>query len=329
MKALVTGGGGFLGLYIVEQLLQRNDDVRVFCRGHHPLLEKLGVEIARGDIRDKSAVMNACRGCDVVFHVAAIPGIWGSWQEYHSINTLGTENVIEGCRQNGVSKLIYTSSPSVVFSGNEHLDADESLPYPDRFLCHYSHSKALAEQSVLGANGEKNFASCALRPHLIWGPRDHHLIPKLIARAKAGKLMRVGDGQNLVSISYVENVASAHLQVAEVLLQESRVAGKVYFINEPEPVNLWNWIDEILQLAGLSQVSKNISATTAYKVGALMEMFSKLFLIKSEPRMTRFLALQLSKSHTYSVKAAERDFYRPKYSFEEGMQRLAMELRTS
>jgi len=187
MRALVTGGGGFLGLYIVEQLVARGDAVQVLCRGSYPSLAELGVECIAGDVRDAQAVEAACAGIDTVFHVAAVSGIWGPWEHYHGINTLGTKNVIAGCRKHAVPRLVYTSSPSVVYDGNDHCDADESLPYPMKYLCHYPHSKALAEQAVLGAN-DAHLATAALRPHLIWGPRDNHLIPRLIERARSGKL---------------------------------------------------------------------------------------------------------------------------------------------
>lgn len=329
MKALVTGGGGFLGLYIVEQLLEDGADVRVFCRGRYSRLDELGVETLQGDLRDAAAVARACDGVDSVFHVAAVPGIWGSWEMFHGINTLGTQHVIAGCQQHGVAKLIYTSSPSVVFDGHDHLDADESLPYPQRFPCHYPHTKALGEQAVLAASGQAGLATCALRPHLIWGPRDNQLIPRLIQRAQSGRLRQVGDGRNLISMAYVENVAAAHLQAAKALTLNSSVAGQAYFINEPEPVPCWEWINTLLARAGLPPIRKRISAGAAYKVGAVLEAVWKLLRLKSEPPMTRFLAAQLSSSHSYRIDKAKRDFeYEPRFTVEEGLQRFEPELRS-
>jgi 2-alkyl-3-oxoalkanoate reductase len=215
MKCVVTGGGGFLGLYIVEQLCGRGDDVRAFCRSAYPRLDELGVETVRGDVRDAEAVRAACRDAEVVFHTAAVPGVWGPWETYYGINTVGTRNVIAACKAAGVPALVYTSSPSVIFDGEPHENVDESYPYPDEssYLCHYPHSKALAERDVLAANGD-GLATVALRPHLIWGPRDNHLVPRLIGRARSGRLRRVGDGSNLISMTYVENAAAAHVQRA-------------------------------------------------------------------------------------------------------------------
>ncbi len=328
MKTLVTGGGGFLGQYIVEQLLDRGEEVRILCRGDYPELREKGVEIFRGDIRDLERVMEACQGVRAVHHTAAIAGIWGPWSEYHSINTKGTLNIIEGCLAGGVTRLIHTSSPSVVFDGGEHLNGTEDLAYPEKYLCHYPHSKMLAERMVLEAHGQKGLATTALRPHLIWGPRDNHLIPKLIERARSGKLIRVGGGRNLISATYVENAAAAQVQAAEKLAIDSPHGGRAYFINDPEPLNLWQWIDELLQGAGLSPLRRSISARTAYLAGAILEAGHRMIGSRSEPRMTRFLALQLSKSHTYSINRAQSDFgFSPLVSHDEGMRRLLPDLQ--
>ncbi len=327
MKALVTGGGGFLGLYVVEQLLDDGIEVRVICRKRYERLDQLGVEWVQGDIQNAEIVESACEGVDAVFHVAAVPGIWGTWKMFHGINTVGTENVIAGCRKHGVRKLVHTSSPSVIFDGHDHIDADESLPYPTKFLSHYPHSKALAEQAVIVANGPE-LATCAIRPHLIWGPRDTQLVPRLIQRAQSGRLRLVGDGTNVISMAYVENVAAAHLQAAKALEPGSGVAGQVYFINEPEPVNCSEWINTLLDCAGLPPVSKRISAKAAHRVGAVCEGVWSLLRLSGEPPMTRFLAGQLASSHSYSIDKAVRDFgYAPRVSVEEGLRRIEPELK--
>jgi nucleoside-diphosphate-sugar epimerase len=332
MHALVTGGGGFLGLYIVEQLAARGDRVRVLCRGNYPKLKELNIECISGDVRDSETVARACSGVDTVFHVAAVAGVWGEWEHYHGINTLGTENVIAGCRKHGVARLLYTSSPSVIYDGADHCGANESLPYPERYLCHYPHSKALAERAVLAASGSRGLVTAALRPHLIWGPRDNHLIPRLVARARSGRLRRVGRGENLVSMSYVENAAQAHLQVADRLAQTSLPgsppAGQAYFINEPEPVNLWGWIDELLGQAGLPPVRNSISSRAAYAIGGLLEAVYSAAHLSGEPPMTRFVAQQLAGTHYYDTSKATRDFgYAPIVTVEEGLRRLEPELK--
>lgn len=323
MRALVTGVGGFLGRYIAEQLLARGDWVRGIGRREYPELSAMGVECLRVDLRDRDAVVASCEGVDTVFHTAAIAGIWGKWDEFFQINTQGTEHVLSGCFEHGVGRFVYTSSPSVTFDGTDQCYVDESAPYPTRWLCHYPHTKALAEQRVLQNHGRRGLATCALRPHLIWGPRDMHLIPRLIARARQGRLRKVGAGKNLIDMVYVENAAAAHLQAADHLAVHSAVGGRAYFISQGEPVNCWDWINSILQLAGMEPVQKGISFRTAYGVGGALECVYRMLGKTDEPPMTRFLAAQLATSHYFNIDRARRDFgYFPQISSQQGMQRL-------
>jgi 2-alkyl-3-oxoalkanoate reductase len=324
MHALVTGAGGFLGRYIVEALLARGDQVRGFARGDYPELRDLGVEIIRGDLVDRDVLTKACRGIDCVFHVGGRVGIWGPWAEYYRANVVGTENVIAACRACQVGRLVFTSSPSVTFAGNDQRGVNESAPYPSRWLAHYPHSKALAEQAVLAANDDDGLRACSLRPHLVWGPRDHHLAARLVAKARAGRLRRIGDGANLVDMIYVENAAAAHLQAASALGETaSAVGGHAYFLSQGEPVNCWQWIDEILALVDLPPVKHSISLRTAQMLGAACEAVWSALPLGGEPPMTRFLARQLATSHWFDISAARRDLgYSPRVSTTEGMRRL-------
>jgi 2-alkyl-3-oxoalkanoate reductase len=325
VNALVTGAGGFLGLYIVEQLIARGDRVRALCRRDYSELQARDVEIVRADLQDREAVVAACRGIDVVFHSGGVAGIGGRRKIYYQVNTVGTRHVVEGCRRHGVGRLVFTSSPSVTFNGTDQRGVDESVPYCANWLCHYAHSKAIAERHVLESNGVDGLLSCALRPHLIWGPRDRHLIPRLLRRARAGRLRRVGDGRNLIDIAYVENVATAHLQAADALRPGSPVAGQAYFISQGEPVCCWQWIDQLLALAGVAPVQKAMSWRSAWVMGAVMEAIYALLRLQREPPMTRFLAAQLSASHYFDISRARRDFgYEPKISTAEGIRRLAL-----
>ena len=262
MHALVTGAGGFLGGYVVEQLVARGDSVRVLTRVKRPQLDRLGVDYRLGVVQNREDVWNACRGpqpLDCVFHVAAKAGIWGKWYDYFDVNVQGTLNVLDACREFLVPRLVYTSSPSVTFEGRDQCGIDESAPYATRWLAHYPRSKAIAEQAVLEASGKEGLWTCALRPHLIWGPGDQHLIPRLIERARSGRLRRVGDGTNLVDTTYVENAAEAHLLAADALARTgSPAAGQAYFISQGQPVKCWWWIDEVLALVDLPPVRKAI-----------------------------------------------------------------------
>lgn len=326
-KVLITGGGGFVGKAIVRQLRARNLDCLVLGRHLYPEVQAMGAMCRQGNICDGDFVTECCQGVDTVFHVAALAGIWGRWQDYSAINVLGTENVLAGCRAAGVSRLIYTSTPSVVFNQHSIRNGNEELPYADHFLCHYARSKVMAEQLVLAASND-HLRTCAIRPHLVWGPGDPHLIPRLIERGRAGQLRQVGAGDNLVDISYVDNVAHAHLLAADNLAGPGTASGRAYFISQGKPVNLWQWIGELFSRLDIAPVRGKISYPMAYGIGALLEGAYHLTGRQEEPRMTRFLAQQLAKSHYFSIARATDELgYRPLVTTEQGMERVLAEFR--
>jgi len=321
MKTLVTGGGGFLGRYIVEQLVARGDEVTVFARGHYPELEQIGAKLIRGDLQDEAAITKACAGMEAVFHVAAKAGYWGSWESFYMPNVIGTQNVITACRQQGVPKLIYTSTPSVVANHQSRAGSNESLPYPARFESYYPQTKAMAEQMVVEANSAE-LLTVSLRPHIVFGPRDTQIIPRLIERARAGRLIQIGDGTNKIDVTYVEDAARAHLLAADALRPGAPVAGSVYFISQDQPVTLWPWINDLLGRLGVPPVQRKISLSLARTLGGLLEFGYRTFGLKGEPRLTRFLANELALSHYYDISRAKRDFgYKPQLSLEEAVER--------
>ncbi len=319
-KVLVTGGGGFLGGAIVKQLVDRGKDVRSFSRNFYPELAQLGVEQIQGDIVDKTAVEQACKGVELVFHVAAKPGVWGNYADYYPTNVMGTQHVIDACKKHGVLRLVFTSSPSVVFDGTDMEGVDESVPYPEKFHAHYPKTKAMAEQLVIKA-ADKDLMTITLRPHLIWGPKDNHLVPRIIERA--GRLVRVGSGKNLVDTIYIDNAAEAHVLAADRLKENPGLSGKVYFISQDNPVPLWDMVNDILKTAGHPPVKRAIPRKIAWLMGALFEVVFKMFRIRGEPQMTRFLADELATAHWFDIRAARKDLgYAPTVSIKEGLSRL-------
>lgn len=315
MRSLVTGGGGFLGGEIVRLLAEAGDEITVVGRQRYPEAERHGAICHPINLLDRTSLVRVCQNQDRVFHVAARVGVWGPWKEFYETNVIGTENVIGACRAARVPKLIFTSSPSVTFNGADQRDLDETAPYPAHWLSPYPHTKKLAEEEVLAANGP-DLSTVALRPHLIWGRGDRFLFPRAIAQARAGKLWRVGNGANLCDLTHVRDAARAHLQAAEALSPASSVAGRAYFINSGKPVVLWDFIGEVLRRAKAPAPRRSLPFAAAFALGAILEKTHR----KTEPPMTRFLAHQLAKDHYYSTAAAQSDFgYRPEVTVSRGL----------
>ncbi len=323
MKILITGGGGFLGSHIAKRLLEHNHTISIYNRNRYPELEQLGIRNIIGDIRNPIDVTSACRNMDAVIHTAAKAGVWGSMEDFYRINYVGTFNVLNACKYQKVSKLIYTSSPSVIYDGNSLENVDESYPYPSKFNCYYPETKAKAEELILASNGKDGVYTIALRPHLIWGAGDPHLIPRIIERAKKGQLVQVGDGTNKVDLTYIDNAAYAHILALEKLSAGSSIAGKAYFITDDEPIVLWDWINNLLFKLGLEPVKKKIGYKTARVIGSISEFIYKLFHLPGEPKMTRFVADQLATSHYFNIDNAKKELgYKPIVSSEVGLERL-------
>jgi len=338
----VTGAGGFLGKTICQLLRMADINVTGFARGNYPELSQIGVNMVQGDISDYASVKNAMASCDLVFHVAAKAGVWGNKEDYYQPNVQGTINIIKACQDHAITRLVYTSTPSVTFAGVDEAGIDESQPYANNYLNYYGETKAQAEQLVLAAakNTEKTstqervsqeakLKTVALRPHLIWGPNDPHLVPRVLERAKAGKLKLVGKEDKLVDTIYVDNAAYAHILAAIALAKpNSNCNGKAYFISNDEPITMATMLNKILSCAELPSVTKRVPSVIAYGVGAMLEWLYKLLGKKQEPIMTRFVARQLSTSHYFDISAAKNDLaYLPLVSINEGMKRLKTSLK--
>ncbi len=330
MKVLVTGGGGFLGQALCRALLAQGHAVASFSRSRHAALDALGVRQLQGDLGDADAVLRAFgEGFDAVLHNAAKAGTWGSYQSYFDANVIGTRNVIAACRAHGIGRLVHTSTPSVVHRAThpvEGLGADE-VPYGEGVKAHYATTKIIAEREALAAN-DATLAVVALRPRLIWGPNDTQILPKLVARARSGRLRLVGDGRNLVDTTYIDNAAQAHVQALAALHPGAACAGRAYFISNGEPWPLREVLNGLLRAAGAPEVAKTLPFRVAYAIGAVCEGLWTTLPLPGEPPMTRFLAEQLSTAHWYAMAPAARDFgYVPQVSMAEGLARLRASLQ--
>lgn len=332
MKALVTGGGGFIGKALSTALRARGDDVNTLARGDYPELTALGCTVFRGDLGDAAAVLRAAQGCDVVFHVGAKAGVWGKRDDYERTNVLGTDHVIAACLDADVPKLVFTSSPSVAHAGGDLEGVDASLPYPPEgaYTADYPRTKAIAEKRVRAANGRalrtrggQRLATVALRPHLVWGPGDPHLVPRIVARAKAGKLRIVGDGLAKVDSTYIDNAVDAHLAAAAALTVDGPLGGNAYFVSNGEPLPVGELINRIAVAGGAPPVTRHIPYRVAYAVGAIGEWVYRALARQDEPLLTRFVAEQLATAHWFDLTPCVRDFgWTPRVSIDDGMERL-------
>jgi nucleoside-diphosphate-sugar epimerase len=353
-STLITGGTGFLGRHLVDRLLSQGRAVTVLARRPAPDLTAQGVRVITADLADEEAVRSACRGIETVFHVAAKVGVWGRYRDFYRANVLGTRAVLAGCRADGVQQLVFTSTPSVVYNGGDLAGADESLPLTSRCPAAYPLTKAIAEREVLAASSPA-LRTVALRPHLIWGADDPHLVPRIIAQARAGRLRIVGTGCNRVDMVHVHNAVDAHLLAERALGSKSQTpnpksqgsppgdrchliddimnpalpaAGRAYFITNGEPVVLWDWINDLLRALDIPPVTKRLPLVTATAIGGVCEALWRLLPLRGEPPMTRFVAKELATDHWFDISAARRDLgYAPRVSMAEGTAELIASLR--
>ena len=322
MKTLVTGGGGFLGSSICRQLLSQGHEVVAFQRGAASHLQVLDIQVVRGDITDISALLEASENCDAIIHTAGKAGVWGSQAEYQKINVEGTANVIRACREMSIPNLVHTSSPSIVHSGSDIENGNETLAIAEHFISPYPTTKALAEKIVMASNRD-GLRTVALRPHLIWGPGDPHILPRLIKKVRGSTLVLPGP-EKVIDTIFVENAAQAHVLALQELQGDASCAGKPYFITNNEPLPQGEIIKKLLAAVGVNVQIRSVSTGLARAVGGICEFSWRLLPLGGEPPITRFAVDQLGTAHWFDTSAAEQDFgYRPKISIAEGLESLA------
>lgn len=347
MKApvFITGASGFIGGKLAARLLDAGRRVRVLARRPLPELERLGAEIVPGDLDNHAALQHGCAGAGTVFHVAGRVGVWGPTADFYRVNVEATRHVIAACRAAGVPRLVHTSSPSVVYNGGDLAGVDESAPLCTSAPCAYPTSKAAAERLV-GEAHSRELATVSLRPHLVWGPGDKNVVPRVLALAKAGRLRIIGSGRNRVDVTHITNVVDAHLLAEQALIQchllsdivhggkqgchligdiapGAGVGSRAYFITNGEPVVLWDWINQLLRGVGSPEITKHVPLPVAYAAGGVMEALWRMLPLPGEPPMTRFVAKEMATDHWFDISAARRDLgYHPLVTVAQGTKEL-------
>jgi len=322
MKILVTGGGGFIGMALIKRLISDGHQVTSYSRKEYPLHWALGISSVQADIRDLDALEKACKGMDVVYHLAAKVGIWGNYSDYESVNVTGTFNVIRACRSQGVRRIVFTSTSAVVFEGKDLEGINESQPYPEDLGSHYAASKAVAERMIIEANSEE-LKTISLRPHLVWGPYDAHLIPGILKRVNSGKMRRIGDQEHFIDTTYIDNMIDALVLAMVALEKNPKAAGEVLFITNGEPARVWDFMNSIVQIAGHPPIQKKTPEKMALLAAGFSEWAHRFFKIKSEPFMTRYAIQEMITNHWFDIsKARELLGYNPRVSYAEGFKYL-------
>jgi nucleoside-diphosphate-sugar epimerase len=315
IHCLVTGSGGFLGTVLCKKLKEKGYKVTGFSRNYYPHLNLLGVKQIQGDLGNISDIKKACNNVNVIFNCAAKLDNWGKYKEFYKTNVNGVINIIDSIKQNQI--LIHTSSPSAIMSNKDLEGVDESIKYPNIYFSHYAKTKAKAEKIITRAckNGLK---SIILRPHIIWGPGDNNIIPRIMNLRK--KIIIIGNGKNFVDTVYIDNAADAHILAMDALLKTPKLTGNKYFICQNEPIKIWELIKEILSWKNINLGKKFIPSQIAY-IGALFfEFFYKIFHLKGEPLLTRYIVNEFSKNHWFDTTAAKNDLnFIPKISLKKGL----------
>ncbi|MBW1905954.1 MAG: NAD-dependent epimerase/dehydratase family protein [Deltaproteobacteria bacterium] len=283
---------------------------------------------------DKAAVTEACRGVDTIIHNASIVHTKQNKQDVvWAVNLGGTENMLEAARENGVPRFIYISSGSVVYEGKDIENGDETLPYSSVSQAPYADSKIAAEKLALADNGKGGMATCALRPHVVFGPGDNRFMPALLEKGRKGQLsIQVGRGIWLSDYTYVSNMTDAVLLADEALAKDglnSIAAGQAYFITNGEPMPFWDFIRKVAARLGFPPIKYRAPKSLIYAIAAVKEGIDTLKggTLNAEDGMTRFAIRYMCTHHYFSIEKARRDLgYDPAVSIDEGIERTCQHL---
>jgi len=318
MRVLVTGAGGFLGRAVVRRLNEAGHAVVALV--HDRADEIAGTEQKSSDIVNLDAMAQAVAGCDAVVHCAARVTPFGRIDDYYDVNVRGTDNLLAACEIAGVRKFVFTSCASVVLDRGDLNGVNETQRMPARAPTPYLATKAIAERHVLAANAA-DFATVALRPHLLWGPGESTLLPRLAALAKAGKLRLFGEAGKKIDSCYVDNAADAHVAALERLEPDAAIAGKAYFVTQGEPASVEGFVNGLLRAAGYPAEMRRLSAPVAHVLASTAPLRRA---VGADPLVTFDLLALFGRAAWFNIAAARRDLgYQPRVGMAEGLARVS------
>ena len=316
---LVTGATGFLGQHLVHRLIELGQPVIATGRNIKVGLglQAAGADFRPVDLRDRAGMIAAAEGAKAVVHSGALSSVWGRRKDFHAINVGGTENVIAACRANGVKRLVYISSPSVMTRPTAQLNLNESEPLPDKHVSIYSETKRLGEELVhQAAAASADLETVILRPKAIYGPGDTAIFPRLIKAASKGRLPIIGDGNTITNLTHVRDVVAAIL----LALKSEKAVGNTYLITGGEDVRIWDAIKEVVTRSGYKAPTRKIKIGRAMRAARVLEWVWRTLHLPGEPPLTTYTAGILGLSQTYDISAARRDLgYEPSVRLEEGI----------
>lgn len=322
-KVLVTGATGFLGKYVVEELVEHGYQVRAFGRNSKVgrSLENSSVSFFQGDLTKVDDVLEACKGMEYVVHAGALSTVWGPWEDFYQANVLGTKYVLEACRQASIQRLVYVSSPSIYAAPRDQLGIKESDAPEENKLNNYIRSKLASEKLF------KNYPdvpSIILRPRGLFGIGDTSILPRVINLSQKIGIPLIGDGRQLMDMTCVENVALA----IRLALEVPEAKGEVYNITNGEPRAFRNLLEESLKGLGYPIKYRKIPASLLAGIASSLEFFYQSLNLKGEPPLTRYTYYLLRYSQTLDISKAERELgYRPKISISEGIEQYVQDYR--
>jgi 3beta-hydroxy-delta5-steroid dehydrogenase/steroid delta-isomerase len=326
-KVLVTGGSGFVGCNLVATLLDRGYWVRSFDRARSPLEAHPRLETVVGDITDADSVAAAVDGVDTIFHTAALIELMGGksvTDEYRqrsfAVNVDGTKNLVHAAQKAGVKRFVYTASNSVVIGGKAISGGDETLPYTDRFADLYTETKVVAEKFVLSQNGVGGLLTCSIRPSGIWGRGDQTMFRKVFERVVTGQVkVLIGSKNARLDNSYVHNLVHGFILAGQHLVEGGTAPGQAYFINDDDPVNMFEFARPVVVACGAHWPRLRISGRFVHFVMSVWQWLHFRFSLPA-PALEPLAVERLYLDNYFSVAKARRDLgYEPPYTTDKAM----------